>query len=680
MARRKKMTEDEIQQLCEQELQIALGNDSDKLTTQRSKAMDFYLGQPFGNERKDSSKVVTREVMNAVEWAMPQLIKYFAAGDETVRAEPETKEDVEEAQQTTDYLNYLLHKRNPGFSILYQWMKDGLLQKNGVVKAWYDVDESKRRESYAELTELELQTLIERDDIEIVEHEILQPAPGVTLFNVTVIRTGASSGLKIVNIPPEEFLISRRALSIPTSPFCAHVTRMTRSDLIADGYSKVKVKRAVQANSGGAALQFDSEYRARHDADGTGRQVGGEYTSADDSMTEVLVKECYIRADFDGDGIAELRKVTIAGDEVLENVEVDMMPFAGWTPIILSHKYNGLSMADQVMDLQEIKSQLFRNMLDNQYTMIHGRFTAIEGMVNMQDLLSSRPGGVIRTKMAGAVTRLDTPALGGEAFQMLAYVDSLAEKRTGISERQQGLDPNSLSPNTSAMATNQVMTAAQQRIELIARVFGETGLTDLFKLMHKLVVQNPIRDSFKLRDSFIEVDPSSWHDQTSMSVVVGLGNGSKETEQMALGQIFQHQMQLKSNPETAGLVQPINTYNLLEDTVKVFSKANAGKYFTDPSTPEAQQAAQAQQEQQMQMMQKQEALQAQQIELAQLELQIKDKTAEGKIANDAANTVIKQEDHKLDVKEQAERIALDTAKVAAEYTLEEEQGRPVALD
>jgi hypothetical protein len=675
LERGKKMDDAQLSAFINQEVAAAQGSDTNKLSQQREKAMEYYYGKAYGNESDDKSQIVTREVLNTIEWIKPELIKIFASGSETVRFEPQTMADVPEAQQATDYINYLFHRKNNGFKIIYQWLTDGLLQKNGVIKIWYDTDRSKSREEYQGRTDQEIQMLIMDEDVEVVEHST-EMVEGQQLTDIVIIRTGAAKGLKIDVIPPEEFIISRKATDIETSPFCAHRTRMTISDLNAMGFKNTKDLSGTETSS---TINYADEYQARHDYDDTDREEN-EAVSSDPTMREVWVTEAYARLDFDGDGIAELRKIVTVGTTVLSNEEVEGMPFAGWTPIIISHKFHGLSLADLVMDLQRLQSQLLRNILDNQYLTNNGRYTAVEGMVNLDDLLTSRPHGVVRVKMADAVRRLDTPQLGATAFQMLDYMDSMVEKRTGVSERSQGLDQNQLNPNTSAMATNQVMTAAQQRIELIARVFGETGLTDAFRIMYREVITNETSsDIFRLRDEYVEVDPSTWRERKDVSVVVGLGNGSKETEMMQLGQLFQQQQQLSSNPATAQLVQPTNMYNLLEDQVKVFNKAHAGRYFSDPSSQEAQQAAQQQQQQQMQMMQQQEKLQAQQIQIQQGELQIKGMVATTNDQNAKTGLDIKQQKQDLDVKSQEEDMVLETAELAMEATLEESQGRPVAL-
>lgn len=715
------------------EMGSAAGVDTSELSSQRSKAMEYYYGQPYGNEQPDRSNVVTREVMDTVEWIKPELMKLFASGSETVRFEPQNANDVEAAQQATDYINYIFHRRNRGFKVLYDWITDGLLQKTGVVKVWWDDSVDRVREEYRGLSQMELMSLAKADDVELVEQnsyddptaaeqyqaqmeqmqqqmqqaqqqiaqlppeqqmqamqqmqqqmqQMQQPPQLPQLHDVVVIRTGPGAGLKVEVLPPEEFRISSKAKCVSSSPFCAHEREITISDLRAMGYEDLD-----DLPSGTATPWLSDEKRARHSVDDTDDYLGGH--SSDPAMREVTVIEAYIRYDYDGDGLAEIRKVIAVGDRILENTEVDCMPFASWSPIMVSHKFHGLSVADLVMDLQRIQSQLFRNLLDNQYLTNNGRYVAVENMVNLDDLMTSRPHGVVRVKMPGAVSRLDTPQLSQSAFQMLAYVDQLRERRTGVSERTQGLDPGQLGANTAATAVNQVMTAAQQRIELIARVFGETGLTDLFHLMYKFVIQNQTsRDIFKLRDKYIEVDPSEWRERKDTSVVVGLGNGSREQEMLQLNMIFQNQMSLLQNPQMSLLISPENVYNTLEDQVKVFNKAASGRHFSDPASPEAQQRAQQQAQQQQQMQQAQEQMQQalmqieqQKNQIRELEVTVKKTKAEGdlqlgaqRVSLEGEKVAIKRDAQTLDELEHEDDVILRSA----ELTLEEQQGRGVQI-
>ena len=684
MARRKqtkgkKLRDDDLATMVHQALSNSVGVfDGTDVTRDRAKSMEYYLGEPYGNEMDGQSTVRTREVLETIEWIKPELMKIFAGGGDTVRFDPFGPEDVDQAAQETDYINYLFNQRNEGFKILYQWITDGLLQKNGIVKAWLDDSRESVREDYKGLTELEYQMLASHPDVEIVEYateEVIENGTEevVQTYDVGVVRQGPERGVQVENIPIEEFVINKGAKSIKDASFTAHVTRKTISDLNEMGYETDNL------SDGDYAYDIFSEiYRARHAKDGEDNLLDDDIE--DPTMRQVWFVEGYIRCDMNRDGVAEIVKVCLVGNTVLDKYEVDCMPFANWSPIIIPHNFTGLSVADLVMDLQLIHSQLMRNILNNQYLTNNGRYLVLDGQANVDDLLTSRAHGVVRQKVPGAVQRLDTPQLGASAFQMLEYMNRLVEKRSGVSERTQGIDQGALAANQAASAVNQVMTAAQQRIELIARVFAETGLTDLFRLIHKLVIQGPSRRQIvKLREKYVEVDPSEWRERKNTTVVVGLGNGSKDSELQKLGMLFQYQQQLASNPAFAPLVGKENVYNVVEDISTVLNKANRGRYFLDPEGEKAAKFIQQKQaedkaaaEQQAKLQEKQLELEERRVAVEEARLEIEKQKVSGKNETD-------QEKLTQDDRHHEDEIALKTAELDLEYELEKTQGRGVSL-
>lgn len=639
---KKKMTEDELLSLIGEEDKHSLGVDSGKLSQQRADSMDYYLGRPYGTERPHKSHVVTREVMETVEWAMPYIMKLFFAGDDTVRFEPVGVEDVQAAQQETDYLNYIYERQNPGFLITYQVLKDGLLQKNGFVKRFWDGEETKTREDYENLTQEELMLLQADPDVEIIEEEEVEYEGEQVLTNVAIQRTCKTGKLVIEPVPPEEISVSSDTrLNIQEASYVSHKTRKSISDLRRMGFDEAKLDEIGADNDFGNS---EVERNARFSADDTNPDYRDRM-----GANKVLVNEAYIRVDYNGDGIDELRKVVVAGNVVLDNEEVDDIPFAAWTPIIMSHKFFGMSLADLVMDLQLIKSTLMRNLLDNQYLTNNGRYAVLDNMVNLDDLATSRPHGFVREKVSGAVRELATPQLGATAFQMLDYIDHLRDRRTGISERSSGIDARALQPNTAATSFNQLMTAAEQRMELIARVFAETFVKTLFVDMHKLVLKNDSRQqTFKLRNNFITVNPSEWKNRTDMSVVVGLGTGNKDQQLLYIQQIMQAQQMIgNAGGEFQGMIAPQNVYNLAEDLVKITDKAAMGRYFTDPQTIPPKQGPSPQEmamQQEMQLKERDMAVKEKEVQLKELDAQIKI----AQIELEKAELALKKQIHEAD--------------------------------
>ncbi len=592
----KGMSEEELKAIVAAEIADATAFAGGRLAEERRKALDYYLGEPFGNEQEGRSQVVSTDVADTVEWILPSLLRIFTGGDEVVRFEPTGPEDEEVARQATEYVNWIFQRDNPGFLIFYTLFKDALLQKNGIVKLWWNAGETAERETYLGKTYEELQLLLADPDVEPIEHSaheetvIVAGADGlpdearVTLHDITVKRRRRRGRVKIEPVPPEEFLISRRARSIDEAPFVAHRVRRTVSELIAAGYDRRLVETLAGDDAPDSTLEAEARRRLEEEA---GPGSAGE---VDRSRREIWVTECYVAADWDGDGIAERRKVTVAGEgaDILDNEPFDGVPFISVTPILMPHCFYGLSIADLVMDLQLLKSTILRQILDNLYLSNNGRHV-ISDQVNLDDMMTSRPGGIVRLKPGampsqGHVMPLETPLVAAAAFPVLDYLDGVREGRTGVTRYTQGLDADTL--NKTASGISQIMAAAQQRIELIARVFAETGVTDLFRKILRLVGahQNGPR-IIRLRNRWVPMDPRSWNSEMDVSVNVGLGTGNRDQMLGHLNAILG--IQAQAIEQQGGVDGPLvtlgNVYNTLAKIVENAGLKPADAFFTQPS-------------------------------------------------------------------------------------------------
>ena len=543
------------------------------LAEERARALDYYLGEMDADmpPPEGRSRAVSSDVADTVESLMPALMEIFASGDEIVEFRPVGPEDVEAARQETDYVNHVFHQQNAGFLVLYSFIKDALLSKAGVVKLWWDEGESAERETYVDQPEEAYLAIVADPELEILEH-----TENEGRHDVTVVRRKPYGCARVMAVPPQEFRISRRARTIQDSPYCAHVVRRTVSDLIAAGYDRALLERLPDAG---------------------GEEAGaGEDDAANRAMREVEVTEHYARIDWDGDGIAELRKITTAGAEDViltrggapDNVPFDRMPFAAMTPIILTHRFFGRSIADLALEVQRIKTALLRALLDSAYFANNQRIEVAEshsGENTLDDLLTNRPGGVVRTKQPGGVAPIAHAGLGFDAYRMLEYVDTVREHRTGTMRYMQGLKPDTL--HATASGANQMLSLAQQRVKLIARIFAETGIKDLFLGLHALICKHAREPGVvRLRGKWVPVDPRQWKTRADMTVTVGLGAGSRETQQAFLAQLLG--IQMRAVAAQGGVAGPLVTLENLHATLKRMVE-NAGlrdpaPFFQDPST------------------------------------------------------------------------------------------------
>lgn len=682
----KKMTQEELRQHLEQEISSSLGYNESKLTQQRTDALDRYHGKEYGNEQEGRSKIVTRDVADVIEWIMPSLMKIFTGGDKVVQFEPQGPEDVEMANQATDYVNYVIQRQNPGFSILYSWFKDALLQKNGIVKHYWDDTTSVTREEYKNLTEEEFTILLIDDEVEVKEHTATGGVSEVeidgvvtqdvqpVLHDVVIERTRTGGQVYIENVPPEEFLINKYAKDIQSARFIAHRVKRTKSELIEQGFSKTKIERAFSAEE----AEWKSERLARFDYDQNSSYPTGDIEEG------IWVDECYVRVDFDNDGVDELRKVTKVGDEILDNEAVDSVPFSSLTPIPMPHKFYGLSVYDLISDLQLIKTTLMRNLLDNMYLTNNGRYEVVEGQANLDDLMTSRPGGIVRVRTPGSVSPLATPQLDQNSFNMLGYLDSIREERTGVNKNSMGLGEGALKSHQTATGVAQVMTAAQQKVELIARVFAETGMKDLAVSVYQLVQKFESPEKLvRLNNKWVTLYPSEWKDKLDCTAQVGLGFGNKDMNLMHLGQVQQTMQAILSHPAGGMIVSPQNVYNLATEQLRAMGMKNVHDFYTDPGNKPLPQKGPSPEEQakQIEAQLKAEELKLK-LEKMRTESALKQKEMELESQLATQELELKAKEAQVDMQIKAQELEIKKADLALkqqELILEREQGRPVAI-
>jgi len=583
-----KKKEQELKATITSETSDALGYQNGKLVQERSLALDYYNSEKMGNEVEGRSQVISSDVLEAVESVLPSLLRIFTAGDDIVKFEPVGQEDEEASKQATEYINHIIFKDNDGWRIFYTWFKDALIQKNGFIKHYYKYEDEYLKESYKGLTDIEYQALLIDDAVEVLnveektEQKIVMTEQGEmndvqTTFDVDVRRKSSSGKICIENIPPEEMLLSKRAKTLQDAPFVAHRIKKTVSDLIAEGYDRKKIEDLPSYET----TNNNQEDLSRNIFDDSGINE-----NADPSMREVLVQECYIRSDVDNDGIAELLKVICVGDsnEILDVEEISYIPFSTITPIINPHRLFGMSVADLVMDIQQIKSVLLRQCLDNAFLMNNSRVLAVENQVNLDDLLSSRAGNIVRVKTPNAVVPMQAQNFMQEGLAMMEKIDQIKESRSGISRMQQGLDPNTIQKShTTATGVREAMQSAGQRIETIARVFAETGMKDLMNCLLKLTTQyQDHKRVIKIRNEYVPIDPREWKNKFNLSINVGLGTGSHEQRLQILGQILG--IQEKILMSGSKLANEQNIYNTLERMVHNAGFKSPQEFFTNPET------------------------------------------------------------------------------------------------
>lgn len=615
------MTESELLAIIESEERNALGWGSGELNFERESALKYFNQEPYGNEQEGRSQIVTSEVSDTILWILPSLLKIFTSTDKAVEFDPERPEDEDASKQATDAVNYVFFRQNNGFLALHNFFFDALLSKNGYVKVFYEDKKTTKKEKYQGLTEVQLAMISQNPNVTIKAADSypdpnqppqgqpgmgqpgmppqgppgmqpgqmgqqgmppMEPPPPAMLYDVEIEVTNDKGKVCITPVPPEEMLVHKDLSSVDLQDalFVAQRSRKTVSELKEMGYD---IDESLVSSDEDGTLDTTPEYQARRNYDEEGMR---ESDKMDPARRWVWVTDAYTRVDFDGDGITELRRVLKAGKQILENEETEIIPFAALTPVIMSHRHFGKSIADLVMDLQLIKSALMRGVLDNVYLTNAPRMNVPSSpqgapMANLDDLLTVRPGGVVRYWGNAPPTPLTIPFMAQHGLSVMEYVDSLKENRTGVTSYNQGLDANSL--NKTATGITQIMTAAQQRIELIARIFAETGVKRTFQLiLHCLVKYSMKPMTFRLRDKWVDFDPRNWSDWMDMTVNVGLGTGNKDQQLQHLAQIGLNQAEAVKMGGMGLLVTPKNLFNTQAKLVENAGFKNVEDFWTDP--------------------------------------------------------------------------------------------------
>lgn len=596
------MTKEDLVAIIRAHRRDSLGVEDGDLSNERATALDHYHGRPYGNEQEGRSQVVSRDLAEAVDWVMPAIMRVFTQSGALGEFDPVGPEDEAMAQQESEYTNQVIMKDNPGFLILHDAIKDTLLLKNGYVKHMWEKSTKISEEELSGLTMDEITMMIDRLEADGAEveikgwesREVMIPTPRgaqpLEVFDIKLQIKRKKGKVYIEAVPAEEVRVSKRCRgSLQDSPFTEHVTRKTRSDLIEMGMSKDFVYSLPAYDERDNSQQATSRDSVSDESEWVGSTI------IDRSMDEIEYCEAYLKVDWDGDGIAELRKVvTVAnrvppGDEW--NEAIDAVPMTGFIAKRMPHRHVGESLDDELADLQEIKTTLMRQLLDNIYLTNNNQWVVNE-RVNLRDFMESLPGGVKRVSGREPVTGCVEPVIATPIVQQILpvvdYFDGVKEARTGISRASTGLDPDILKQTTKG-AFMENLNRASQKVEMITRMLAETGVKELFMQTHALLLKHQDKPRVvQMRGKWVGVNPQEWQERTDLTPNVGLGTGNEEDKRQKLLLLSGLQDKMAS----MGLVGPAQGYALFEDVAKTMGFDIPEKYAMSPDSPEFQQMMQ----------------------------------------------------------------------------------------
>jgi len=655
----------------------------DEISPRRAFNTDFYKGKVDIEDQPNRSKMVSRDVRDTVMSILPSIMRVFFSSQKAVEYTPTGPEDEEIAAQATDYANYLINDDNDGYKIMYSAFKDALIRGCGVVKVWWDEQDQTITERYTGLDEATLQMIQIEPDVKV---EILgttfdtvtnqDPTTGqmvqtqAPFFEVKVTKKIKKGRVKIAEMPGEEVIVAREDKELGQT-FIAHRCYLTVSELVSMGYDR----DLVETNAMQDEFPDNPEWIARTDY--AMYETAGSANNP--AMRKVLYVEAYCKIDRDGDGIAESLKVCAigAGNEIVLVEETEGHPFVAFTCDQEPHvsELEGSCPADDVLDIQRLKSSVLRNTLDSAAQALNPRTEVVEGQANVQDVLNNEVGAIIRVKAAGAVNPLVTPDLTATGLNMLAYADEVKESRTGLSKAAMGLDPDSMR-GTAVNAANAMVSASQSRIELITRNLAN-GYKNLFKKLLGLTIKHQEQPRVvKLRKKWVRVDPRTWNANMDVKINVALGTGTNAEKLNILSVITQKQEQTIQMLGPSNPIVSLSQYsNALSKMVELGGFVNTESFVSDlPADfqlppPQPQPDQQAQMAELLAQVEREKTQAKMQIDQAKMQADAQIKAAQMELDRAQMQAEFERKNAELEIK--MAKLQLEREKIASQREIEE---------
>lgn len=588
-----RMTVEDLQTAIQSDFEDAVSFIDSDISPSRELASRFYHGQPFGDEEDGRSQVVMPVVRDTVRSTLPSLMKIFFGGQRVLEFVGSNKISASLADEMTMGVEYVFTRQNDGWSVTWNAFKDALVRKVGFVKWWWDDSVEVKSRLFDGVSEEQLQVvqaeLKPGEELEVVSATIVaeagqgpdgMPTPEVYEYRIRITSREPVNKVRVAAVPPEEVVIDRDATDDRNFRLFGHRTLKTRGELAAMG---IQVEdEDVGSGSGSTSLDMNTERVERQPA---AQLVDGAHETKD--QQRVLFCDLFYRCDFDGDGISELRRVITVGDamRVVSNEYADEPNIATLCPDPEPHVVFGLSQADNVMDIQLIESHMTRDILDSTKASIFPRVAYVEGQVNSDDVLNTEIGAAIRMRQPGMVQPLATPFVGKEAMPMLEWLDAIKERRTGVRGSSPALDAKALQ-STNQVAVNAAVTGAQAQVELIARIFAETGMKRVFRGILKLLVQYQRVPMEAVVDGQPQrIDPRTWDVDAEMCVRTGLGTGQNDQKLATLQSVAAAQTLAL---DKLGLQNPLcdltHLYNTQVRMLELSGMRDTHRYWRDPAT------------------------------------------------------------------------------------------------
>lgn len=595
----------QIESIVSTAIQDAVDFIDGEIAPQRIKAQRYFdLEVDIGHEEGRSS-VISSKCRDVVRGLKPSLQRVFLSSEKPVEFSPRGPEDVQVAEQATNFISYKFQQQN-GYKLLNDVFQDALVKKTGIAYVYFDEQEETEIETFNNLSEDEFALIGAEDDVEIIESEVLEDAvvnPDgseivTNVYNLKISRRKSKGDIAVKAIAPEDFFVDRNSRSVEDCYVIGHSSEMRVADLLAMGFS---LDDLAGLNSTEYSVTDDeAEFERR------GYAVDeGEDENASTASKKITVTQAFMELDIEGTGAPILYQFICAGAnyKVLDFYEAEEVPYAIFEVDPEPHAFFGTSIVDLVINDQDASTSMLRGILDNAALVNNPAVQIVDGQVAVEDLLSNEIGRIVRVKNLGAVSEMAVPFTAAQTLPALQYFDQLVDNKTGVSKMAQGLDPDVLKSATATSVAASLEGQAGQA-EVIARNLAEGGMKRLFKLMLNIMVKNIDKEQIiRLNGSFVPIDLKNWNVDLDLICNVGVGTGREREKAATLQQTLQIQQQIYQGygPQN-GVVTLSQMRNTLADLLALGGLKNADRYFM-PMTPEI--------EQQMMQQQQQAAQQAQ---------------------------------------------------------------------
>jgi len=612
--------------LIDRELQYSIGGsgsnnqgaDDSEITEAWTNSLDYYFGKPRGDEVEGRSKVISMDLADMVEQTVAQIMPSFAT-DCLGEFEAYSVEESNQAKIESDAVNWTILNQNNGFIEFTGAIKDGLLQRNGIIEIYVDEHFEIEENSYENVGLMPAQQILQDPNNEITAAEDIQDAIFDTdnnliqepLYNLQVKTKIPVKQLKIESVAPDNFAVNQdhNSIYLHDARFVCHTVYKTRSQLIQMGYDQETVN-GLKATTHKTDEESRARSRSESENDMDSAQFQGEI---------IEVQKVFYLVDTDGDGVAERRRIIKAGSEILENEIFPTVPYAAGTSFLLPHRFWCLSMYDKLKQVQDTKTSFLRKTLDNAEGLINQRVIAVNGQVNMDDLLSSRPTGVVRAKRNDAVVPYPVQNLGDTGFKMLGYMDKV-RKEGGGAQLDVGTSENMPVQGQTAHGMERWMSSQEQLSYMMTRTNAETLVKETYRITHLLMrTFMPEQMMYKSGNQMVSTVPGMWPPRAKVSINIQLSMAEKQRKYQVLENVIAQQKEAMQNGYRGVLASEETIFNAKVDQLKLAGLDNPERYWINPNSPQAQQAAQ-QNAQGMQAQQQQEI--AQNDKLLQTQLQI----------------------------------------------------------